>query len=283
MAYLEFEIPVLSWSSTEKEILCAKLAESGFEGFVEGEEQLQAYIDESSYSSELFSRLLEELQEGGLKVQYRYHVLSEQNWNEEWESKFQPVEVSERVLIRAPFHASANDRELTLVIEPKMSFGTGHHHTTRLMIKAMEGLELKSLRVLDMGTGTGVLGIYACKRGASRVLGIDNDQWAYENALENLDRNQAGLMEVLLGDASTLGAERFDLILANITRNILIRDMEHYVNCLEQGGLLLLSGFLSEDVLYVFNETHRFGLEHLETWEESGWMALLFKRAETAP
>lgn len=276
MTYLEFEIPVRSWSIAEKEILFAKMAAIGFEGFVEGEDDIQAYIDEDSFDEADLNLLIDELEGMGIHVQFRYHQLENQNWNKEWEKKFDPVVISERVLIRAPFHDAADDLECTLIIEPKMSFGTGHHHTTKLMIREISRHSLEGMQILDMGTGTGVLGIYASKQGAARVVGIDNDQWAYENALENVARNHVTNMEVRLGDASALGKEMFHMILANITRNTLVRDMKDYVDHLRVGGLLLLSGFLAEDVQYVLNEAYRCDLKHLNTKEESNWISLLF-------
>jgi ribosomal protein L11 methyltransferase len=276
MAYLEFEIPVRSWSSSEKEILFAKMSGIGFEGFVEGEDDIQAYIEEQYFSSDNLNRLIDELANFHIKVQYRYHRTEDQNWNEEWEKRYSPVVVDEGVLIRAPFHDADNDLEYTLVIEPKMSFGTGHHHTTRLMIGAMGKLDLKGKSILDMGCGTGVLGIYACLRGSLRVLGVDNDQWAYENALENVARNGSTCMEIRLGDVGVIGEEMFDIVLANITRNTLVRDMAEYVRHLKTGGRILLSGILAEDAQYVLNEAYRCDLVHESTEEEFNWISLLF-------
>lgn len=276
MAYLEFVIPARSWSSTEKEILFAKMAQIGFEGFVEGEDDIQAYIHEEAYIAEALNLLVDELATFNIRVQYRYHRTEDQNWNEEWEKKFDPVLIDERVLIRAPFHDSSGDLECTLVIEPKMSFGTGHHHTTKLMIREMGNHMLQGKRILDMGCGTGVLGIYACKQGAARVLGVDNDQWAYENALENIKRNGISAMDVRLGDVGVLYREKFDMILANITRNTLVRDMSVYKEHLLDEGLLLISGILAEDVQFVLNEAYRCELKHLSTGEESNWISLTF-------
>jgi len=280
MVYLEFVIPARSWSTTEKEILFAKMAQIGFEGFVEGENDIQAYIAKESYREELFYQLVDELATLQIKVQYRFHITENQNWNEEWEKKFDPVVIDKEVLIRAPFHDSSDDRPCTLIIEPKMSFGTGHHHTTKLMIREMGKHTLEGKSILDMGCGTGVLGIYACKRGAARVLGVDNDQWAYENALENVGRNEATAMEVRLGDVGTLKQEMFHMILANITRNTLIRDLKTYTLHLVEKGLMLLSGILAEDVQYVLNEAYRCGLDHLNTSEESNWISLTFAKQQ---
>jgi len=279
MAYLEFVIPARSWSNTEKEILYALMAQIGFEGFVEGDNDIQAFIDEETYDAEALNQLIDQLAGVNIKVQYRFHRTEDQNWNEEWEKKFEPVVIDEKVLIRAPFHDSSNDLEYTLVIEPKMSFGTGHHHTTKLMIREMGNHPLEGKRILDMGCGTGVLGIYACMLGAARVLGVDNDQWAYENALENIKRNGITNMDVRLGDVGVLYKENFNMILANITRNTLVRDMSIYTEHLLDQGLMVISGILAEDVQYVLNEAYRCNLEHLSTGEDFNWISLTFLNA----
>jgi len=276
MAYFEFEIPARSWSSNHREILLAKMSQIGFDGFVEGDDIIQAYIDEEVFSGSALNQLIDELSELGMKVQYRFHKTEEQNWNKEWEKKFTPVLIGEKVLIRAPFHGSDMDLHCTLIIEPKMSFGTGHHHTTRVMILEMMKHDFNGRRVLDMGCGTGVLGIYACKLGAERVLGVDYDQWAYENAMENVERNGAKAMEVSLGDVGVLGEEVFDIVLANITRNTLVRDMRIYTDHLVEKGIMMVSGILAEDVQYILNEAYQSGLNHLNTLEESNWIALSF-------
>jgi ribosomal protein L11 methyltransferase len=276
VAYLEFEIPVRSWTNTEREILIARLSLIGFDGFAEQEHLIQAYILKDQFSGDLLNQVIDELNEGGLHVQYRFHESPDQNWNEEWEKKFNPVIIKEKVLIRAPFHDSGSDLPCTLIIEPKMSFGTGHHHTTRLMIEAMMESEINGKHVLDMGCGTGVLGIFACWLGAVRVLGIDNDQWAYENALENVERNGSANMEVRLGDAETIDPEIFDVILANVTRNTLVNDMPGYVSHLKVGGVLVVSGILAEDAQYVLDAAYQEKLHHRNTREESNWLSLSF-------
>ena len=276
MAYLEFEIPVRSLTTNETEILVAKLSQIGFEGFVEGDDILQAYVEEDEYSGSALNQLIDELSDVGIKVQYRFHRMEDQNWNKEWEKKFKPVIIEGKVLIRAPFHDATMDLPCTIIIEPKMSFGTGNHHTTRLMISEMLKHDFKGQRVLDMGCGTGVLGILAFKMGAERVLGIDYDQWAYENALENVERNGATSMEVCLGDVRKLASEVFDIVLANITRNTLVRDMLKYNDHLVEKGVMILSGILAEDVQYVLNAAYQCGLSHMNTMEESNWISLCF-------
>lgn len=276
MRYLEFEIPIRSWSRNEQEILMAKLSQIGFEGFVEKDDLIQAYILRDNYSGDTFHQLIDDLSHTGIHVQYRFHETAEQNWNEEWEKKFTPVVIRNRVLIRASFHGAENDLPCTLIIEPKMSFGTGHHQTTRMMIEEMMDHDLKGKRVLDMGCGTGVLGIFACRLGAGPVVGIDHDQWAYENALENVERNGATAMEIRLGNVSSLSDEVFDVVLANISKNTLVQDIPAYNAHLSGGGLLLVSGILAEDVQFVLNAAYQSGLDHLNTREEANWISLSF-------
>jgi ribosomal protein L11 methyltransferase len=278
MGYLEFEIPIRSWNSNEQEILMAKLSFIGFEGFVEKEGLIQAYVRKEQFCGETFNQLVDDLSQSGLHLQYRFHETPEKNWNEQWEKKFVPVEIRGKLLIRAPFHHPDRDLPCTLIIEPKMSFGTGHHHTTRMMLEEMMDLDLEGKKVLDMGCGSGLLGIYACRLGAEVVQGIDHDQWAYKNALENVERNGATAMEVRLGDVSLLKDEVFDVVLANISRNTLVRDLPAYTLHLETGGLLLVSGILAEEVQFVLNAAYQCGLDHLNTRERSNWILLTFKK-----
>lgn len=278
MAYLEFEIPVRSLSREEKEIIMSKMSVIGFDGFVEGEHFIQAYIEDSRYSGNRINDLTDELEGLGIRFKYHYHLIEDQNWNETWESKFHPTLIDGKVLIRAPFHDSGQDIPCTLIIEPKMSFGTGHHFTTRLMVREMLRYPLKGKQVLDMGCGTGVLSILASKSGASRVVGIDNDQWAYENALENVERNETSSVEIRLGEVDVIGKEEFDLILANITRNVLVKDMAVYEQHLSRNGTLIVSGFLAEDVQHVLNAGYQCGINHLNTIEDNNWICLTFKK-----
>ena len=265
-------------STTQREILVAKMSLIGFDGFVERGSLIQAYMPSENYSGEEMNRLIDECSDLGIRVQYRFHETEEQNWNREWEKKFRPVVIGEQLLVRAPFHGDAGDLPCTIVIEPKMSFGTGHHHTTRLMLLEMMQHDMEGKSVLDVGCGTAILGIYAQMRGARRILGIDNDQWAYENALENVQQNRAGRMEIRLGDIGSAGDEKFDLLLANITRNTLVQEMPEYCRHLADRGVMILSGFLDEDVQFVLNAAYRCGMDHLQTREDSSWILLSFVR-----
>lgn len=272
--YLEFDFkiePVEPWN----EILMAELIEQGFDSFTENPDGILAYIQaELLNEEELKNQWL--LNHDEVKISYTYKEMPNINWNEEWEKNFQPINVEDKVLIRAEFHESQGLEE-EIIIQPKMSFGTGHHATTYLMIQQMMDMDFQGKKVLDMGCGTSVLAIYAKKKGASDVLGIDIDEWAVENSRENAERNNTP-MRVELGTANNLGLEKFDIILANINRNILISDIPRYVEVLQPGGSLLLSGlcfFDVEDILQVCNEQN---LQLQKKLQREEWVSLLLTK-----
>ncbi|CDN73950.1 50S ribosomal protein L11 methyltransferase [Elizabethkingia anophelis] len=272
--YLEFDFkiePVEPWN----EILMAELIEQGFDSFTENPDGILAYIQaELLNEEELKNQWL--LNHDEVKISYTYKEMPNINWNEEWEKNFQPINVEDKVLIRAEFHESQGLEE-EIIIQPKMSFGTGHHATTYLMIQQMMDMDFQGKKVLDMGCGTSVLAIYAKKKGASDVLGIDIDEWAVENSRENAERNNTPI-RVELGTADNLGQEKFDIILANINRNILISDIPRYVEVLEPGGSLLLSGlcfFDVDDILQVCNEQN---LQLQKKLQREEWVSLLLTK-----
>ncbi len=272
--YLEFDFkiePVEPWN----EILMAELIEQGFDSFTENPDGILAYIQaELLNEEELKNQWL--LNHDDVKISYTYKEMPNINWNEEWEKNFQPINVEDKVLIRAEFHESQGLEE-EIIIQPKMSFGTGHHATTYLMIQQMMDIDFQGKKVLDMGCGTSVLAIYAKKKGASDVLGIDIDEWAVENSRENAERNNTP-MRVELGTADNLGQEKFEIILANINRNILISDIPRYVEVLEPGGSLLLSGlcfFDVDDILQVCNEQN---LQLQKKLQREEWVSLLLTK-----
>lgn len=272
--YLEFDFkiePVEPWN----EILMAELIEQGFDSFTENPDGILAYIQaELLNEEELKNQWL--LNHDDVKISYTYKEMPNINWNEEWEKNFQPINVEDKVLIRAEFHESQGLEE-EIIIQPKMSFGTGHHATTYLMIQQMMDMDFQGKKVLDMGCGTSVLAIYAKKKGASDVLGIDIDEWAVENSRENAERNNTP-MRVELGTADNLGQEKFEIILANINRNILISDIPRYVEVLEPGGSLLLSGlcfFDVDDILQVCNEQN---LQLQKKLQREEWVSLLLTK-----
>ncbi|MFN0031546.1 MAG: 50S ribosomal protein L11 methyltransferase [Flavobacteriales bacterium] len=242
---VEFELqPLLP----AREVLLAELAELGFESFEETPHGLRAYIPSASFSEELLQQLMTAQMDAQVMT-WKIFILPEQNWNEAWERNFDPIVVDEKCLIKAPFHKGIRSYPLEIIIEPKMSFGTGHHATTHLMLGAMLRMNWKNKQVLDMGSGTGVLAIAAEKLGAAHCTAIDIDIWAYENALENAERNQCTHITCIQGGAETIATDaKYDVVLANINRNILQRDMHLYVAAMSKGASILLSGFYVHDV-----------------------------------
>ena len=220
------------------------LGDIGYESFDENEKIIKAYIPENDYSEVSLDELLNEIPQEFGRISYEVLKIEQQNWNEEWERHFNPVLIDDTVLIKASFHQNLPQSLYEIIIDPKMSFGTGHHSTTALMIKMMITMDFKNKDVLDMGCGTGVLAILAHKLGASHVSAVDIDEWAVNNAKENLQHNSIKNFEIWQGGAETLTNNKFDVILANINRNILVNDMPAYANSLKKGGLLILSGFL---------------------------------------
>ena len=231
-----------------REVLMAELAELGFESFVESEEGLTAYIQQPDWNEGLLEGLMTS-SIPDLKISWEVKTIEATNWNAEWEKSFDPISVDGACLIRAPFHEIQGDYKFVITIEPKMSFGTGHHATTHLIISEMLQMEWEGLDVLDMGSGTAVLAILAEKKGARDIDAIDIDEWAFENAEENAKRNDCSKIHCLLGGAELLGDKKYDIILANINRNILLRDMHLYRAVLKDGGKILFSGFYEQDVI----------------------------------
>lgn len=262
--------------SVISDILAAELGEIGFESFTENENGLQAYIPEKAYSE---SRLKEKLADFPLEnVQFHYTCqwVESQDWNEAWEKNyFKPIRIGKECLIRASFHEAEPGYTYNIIIDPKMAFGTGNHATTYLMIQEMLKLDLEGKELLDMGCGTAVLAILARMRGASRVVAIDIDEWAYNNALENIRLNHTEDIQVALG-----GAERipefgsFDVVFANINRNILLNDICHYSHCMKPGALLFMSGFYTEDIPALRKECEKNGLQVTSSSEKDNWAAI---------
>ncbi|MBO5771190.1 MAG: 50S ribosomal protein L11 methyltransferase [Alistipes sp.] len=273
MNYIELNISVADPEMAE--ILTAELSELPFESFVAERGALKAYIPQSALvdCKEEADAVLERY---GVE-QSRYVQIEAQNWNALWESNFEPVDVEGRVLIRAPFHEPNPSAEFEIVIMPKMSFGTGHHATTKMMVEMILRSDFVSRRGLDMGCGTGVLAIAACQRGAEAVDAVDIDDFAYENCCENIATN--GVAEricPMLGDVSRVAGRRYDFILANINRNILLGDMAAYVALLAEGGELFVSGFLEADVEAMCRAAEGYGLRLNQSRRIDGWAALSF-------
>jgi ribosomal protein L11 methyltransferase len=257
----------------EKSLLTAWLLDKGFESFVEEEDALLAYIGLQDMD-EAWLEARDMPVAANIKVSWK--TIREQNWNETWERSYEPVRIGQRCIIRAPFHDAGTNYEFEIVIEPKMSFGTAHHDTTALMIEHMLEMDITGSSVLDMGCGTAVLAILACMSGAAQVMAVDNDRWAYENALENVSRNDCGQVDVKEGDASLLQGRKFDIILANINRNVLIEDIPAYAEALNKGGILLLSGFYHDDLQQIVERAEAHRLFIADSVTRNDWVAANF-------
>ena len=256
------------------EILMANLGEIGFESFEETEECIFAYIPEKDFDE---SNLLSIDFHSEIKPVQEY--IKDQNWNAVWESNYNPVLIADKIYIRAPFHKSRPDVDFEIVINPKMAFGTAHHETTALIIEYLveEQNNFYGKSFLDMGCGTGVLGILAVMQGAGQVLAVDNDQWSYQSTVENAMANNTPLVKALLGDASSLpDEESFDYILANINKNILLHDMASYEVCLKKGGAIWFSGFYESDLADIKMRAESLSLHYINHKVKNKWTSAKF-------
>jgi ribosomal protein L11 methyltransferase len=274
MEYLKFIFsvePVIPGN----EILIAYLGDKGFESFTENENGFDAFIQKNDFKIEMLPNLNDF---EGLNFSFEKEDIAAQNWNQEWEKNFSPVEVEDKILIRAPFHPKPSSSVLDIVIMPKMSFGTGHHDTTWLMCNNIFQLKLNGKCMLDMGCGTGVLAILGRKLGASRVLGIDIDDWSIENSRENCEVNGVSDIEILKGDSGILGVEKFDVIAANINRNVLMNDIPIYSSVLNNDGTLLLSGFFETDFPKLISLAENNGLTLNQSQTRNNWGILMLQK-----
>lgn len=273
--YLEFHFTV-NPPQPASEILIAELGYLGFESFVENPDGITAYIPVEEYEEDLLAGV-HILQSEEFEINYSVSELERLNWNEEWEKNFSPILVDDICSVRAPFHPKT-DAEFDIVIEPKMSFGTGHHATTHMMIQHILKNDWENKSVLDMGCGTGVLAILAAEKGASLIDAIDIDNWCYLNTLENISRNDCEHINVEEGGAELLEGRKYDMILANINRNILLRDLPIYEKSLNQEGNLFLSGFYKGDLPVIKKACKKSGLYYIENFERDNWIAAKFSR-----
>ena len=255
------------------EMLIAQLGYVGFESFVEQDYGVTAYIQKQEWNSKILDDVFL-LHSNEFNITFEHNEIAQTNWNEEWEKNFNPIQVDDLVSIRAPFHTNPS-LQFDIVIEPKMSFGTGHHETTHMMVQHLLALDLDTKKVLDMGCGTGILAIFAEMKGAKPIDAIDIDSWCYENSLENIQRNNCNHITVYEGDASLL-KEKYDVIIANINRNILLSDMKTYTDCLNENGVLLLSGFYKEDIVIIEDEVNKHGLTFETMIQRNNWVALKY-------
>lgn len=272
---LDFKISPLE---PGRDILLALLDNMGYDSFEETPSGLKAYVETEAFSKEALESLAL-FDSEDFELSYSSEKLETINWNEEWERNYEPVQLGRQLLIRAPFHPNQGDFEHEILIEPKMSFGTGHHFTTRLMAQAMFELDFEGKKVLDMGTGTGILAILAQQLGAHEIDAIDNFEWAVENTAENAVRNKAEKVKAELGDATVLPGRSYATILANINRNVLLEDMKTYAAALDSGGELLLSGFFDYDFQLIDTEANKQGLKLVRKFEEERWQCCHYRKA----
>ena len=262
-------------NETLKDMLMELLGTIGFDSFMDTDDGFEAYCQEQSLDEAELNEILQMEQFTNVKL-VKKELIPDQDWNATWEASYEPVIINEHCRIRAPFHQVKDSYRYDLIIEPKMSFGTAHHETTSQIIELMLKSDFKGLNLLDMGSGTGVLAILAKKLGSATTVAIDNDEWAYRNALDNIRLNDENDIIVELGDANSLKDRRFDIILANINRNILLRDMKEYVRCLVDGGKIFFSGFYEEDLKLIAKEAERLGLKYINHVTKNNWTAAVF-------
>ncbi|MFC5412239.1 50S ribosomal protein L11 methyltransferase [Larkinella bovis] len=275
MNYTELQLTV---SPDYTDILMAELAVLGFESFVETDEGLNAYILEPDFDETALQAVIDKYA-GQTAIAYQINSLEKKNWNEEWERNYQPIEVQGQILVRASFHESKPDFRYDIVINPKMSFGTGHHETTAMMLEHQLSVDAAGKTVLDVGSGTGILAILAALQGAERVVAFDIEEWAVENARENTALNQCSGIDVFQGTIHEVNPdERFDIVLANINRNVLLDDIPAYVRLMKPEGTLLVSGFYEQDAADIEAKGRAEGLIKTGQLSQNNWVSIKFDK-----
>ena len=273
MNYLELS---LKTEPDFAEILMVELAEIGFESFTENENGLEAYIQEEIFEEISTKKLLEDYA-ARTPLSYAIRKIEKQNWNAEWENNYQPITIGDQILVRATFHKPQPNFPYEIVITPKMSFGTGHHETTSMVLELQLGIDHKNKKVLDIGCGTGILAIMAAKLGASEIAAFDIDEWSAENSRENIELNFTPKIVVRQGTIQQEPPEKYDILLANINRNILLEQIPIYKTFLKKGGYLLVSGFYEHDAEDIIAAAAKVGLKKIKQISKNQWAAVVLK------
>lgn len=282
MNYVELDFKVSPYNDDIVDAIIYELSSIGFEGFINENESFKGYIKEELFQEDMISKIdIIERIKTTTSVKFEKKIIENIDWNTEWEKNFKPIKIDNDILVRTSFHDPDPNIEYEIIIEPKMSFGTGHHSTTALMLRNI--LEYKNAIndsvILDMGCGTGILSIMASKVGAKKVIGIDIDEWAYNNALENIKLNDIGNVDIKIGDAQLLeGMRKFHMLFANINKNIILQDMEAYCRSLVWGGNMFLSGFYESDLNDIVDAANKFGVTHTATKTENEWCSAIFRK-----
>ena len=278
MKYFEVTFTAQPCNETITDVLSGLTADIGFESFVECENGMKAYIQQSQFDEATLKQVVEDFPIPGASISYSITEPEDKNWNEEWEKNFfQPIIIGDRCVIHSTFHQNVPKAEYDIVINPQMAFGTGHHETTSLIIEELLDNELKDKSLLDMGCGTSILAILARMRGAHPCTAIDIDEWCVRNSIENIELNHVDEIDVSQGDASSLtGKGPFDIIIANINRNILLNDMKQYITCMHPGSELYMSGFYVDDIAVIREEAEKNGLAFVHYKEKNRWAEVKF-------
>jgi ribosomal protein L11 methyltransferase len=279
MDYIEIHVKITPNNTVINDLLASELVEIGFESFSECEDGMLAYVSSAKYDEDIVRKQIP-LEMFGSALDFSTKCIPGQNWNEEWEKNyFQPIVIGADCVIHSSFHSNIPQAQFDILIDPKMAFGTGHHETTSLMLEALLKLDVKDKKFLDMGCGTAVLAILASMKGAVNVLGIDIDQWAINNALENIQLNNSPTIEILTGGAELLEfTAPFDIIFANINRNILLADMAAYSAKMHEGSLLFMSGFYESDLPIIRTTAENLGLKFIDFQSKNNWIAVRFEK-----
>ena len=276
MEYTEVDIRLKSVNPFA-DIIVAKLNEIDFESYAEDANGVKAYVQTLLLNENAVKEIISEVAEL-CELTFSISKVKQENWNKQWESNFEPVVINDKCVIRANFHQPIPDVDFEIIITPKMSFGTGHHETTSLVMNEMFSLDFNNKSVLDMGCGTGVLAILASKLGANSLVGIDFDQWAVENAEENSVLNSIDNIDYIHGDADAIGDATFDIIVANINRNIILQDIEKYVGAMNEKSEIIFSGFLKEDIPLILEKSEQLGLDLVVSKNKNKWQMLHLKK-----
>lgn len=278
MKYLEVTFTTNPCTETVNDVLSALAGDIGFETFVECEGGIQAYVQQALFNEESLKDMLNEFPLPDTQITYTLKEAEDKNWNEEWEKNFfQPIVIGDLCCIHSTFHKDAPKMEYEILINPQMAFGTGHHETTNSIIGELLDADLNGKSVLDMGCGTSILAILASMRGADPVTAIDIDDWCVNNSRDNIALNKINNINVELGDANLLqGREPFDVIIANINRNILLADLPQYAACMHQGSEIYMSGFYVQDISFIREKAESLGMEFIHHREKNNWAAVKF-------